>query len=125
MTRRVPVSILVAVAVIAGCDSGPGGPGSLVARATGPSLGGVILEVEGSGVRGFTARGTTRVYSAPVPGRDRVHRVILIDPEPGDLGFDIEVDDVRMADLAVTVVAATTGDNTGMATSDVAVRVER
>lgn len=116
---------LLAAVVVAGCDFGPSGPGSLTARASGESLGGVVLEIQGAGIRGFTGRGSTRVYSAPVAGRPRVHRVVLVDPAGGDLGFDIEVDDLGMEGPVATVVQAARTDNTMMLSAGVTVRIER
>jgi hypothetical protein len=122
LMRTVALAGLVAVGA---CDSGPRGPGTLTAVATGASLGGVVLEVEGTGIRGFAGRGSTRVYSAPVEGRSGVHRVILVGPEPGDLPFEVEVDDVGMEGPVVTVVQAARGDNFAIPASRVSVRVER
>lgn len=118
-------ALLVGLLAVAGCDSGPEGPGTLSAVASGPSLGGVVLQVEGSGIRGFSGRGSTRAYSSAVEGRPDVHRVILIAPEPGELAFDVEVDDRAMEGPVVTVVSAADGDNLGMPASRVTVQVGR
>lgn len=126
--RRLPRTVataLVGLLALAACDSGPQGPGSLTAVAAAPSLGGVVLEVEGSGIQGFAGRGSTRVYSAAVEGRTGVYRIILIDPEPGELAFDLEVDDVGMEGPIVKVISATDGENHFMPASRVTVRVER
>lgn len=127
-----PAPVLAAVGVLvagllatAGCDAGPEGPGTLGVVASGPELGAVVLEVEGPGIRGFAARGSARVYSAPVEGRADAHRVIVIDPEPGELSFAVEVDDVGMEGPVVTVVSAADGDNLGMSASRVTVRIAR
>ena len=125
MSRLVAVIAVVALLLTAACDSGPSGPGTLVGVATGTSLGGVVLEVEGAGIRGFTGRGATRVYSGRVPGRDGVHRVIVVSPDPGDLPFEMEVDDVGMEGPVVTVVSAARGDNFVILPSSVTVRIER
>lgn len=117
--------VLAALLAVAACDSGPSGPGTLTGVATGASLGGVVLEVEGTGIRGFAGRGSTRVYSAPVQGRAGVHRVILIGPEPGDLPFEVQVDDLGMEGPVITVVQAARGDNFAIPASRVSVRVER
>lgn len=124
--RRSPaLALLLAVALLAGCDLGPSGPGALSGRASAEGLGGVVLEVQGSGIRGFAGRGSTQVYAAPVADRAGVHRVILIDPEGGELGFDVEVDDRGMEGPMVTVVQAAGTDNATMPASEVAVRIER
>lgn len=104
---------------------GPSGPGSLGARISADGLGGAILEVEGGGIQGFAARGDSRVYSAPMPGREGAHRVVIIHPTGGELGFDIVVDDVGMESPVVRVVSATRADNTLMSVSGIAITVER
>lgn len=123
--RLVVAALLVGLLSAQGCDSGPEGPGALSAVATGPSLGGVVLQVEGRGIRGFSGRGSTRAYSSAVQDRPGVHRVILIDPEPGELGFAIEVDDRAMEGPVVTVISAADGENLGMPASRVEVRLTR
>ena len=125
MKRLLRAVALTAPTAVAACDSGPTGPGTLTAVATGASLGGVVLEVEGTGIRGFAGRGSTRVYSAPVQGRPGVHRVVLIGPEPGDLPFEMQVDDLGMEGPVVTVVQAARGDNFAIPASGVSVRIER
>lgn len=120
-----PALVVALAVVLAGCDSGPSGPGALTATASAPSLGGAVLQVEGSGIRGFSGRGSTRVYSAPRQDRPGAHRVLVIAPEPGELTFDIEVDDLGMEGPVVTVVSAADGDNLGMPASRVTVRIER
>lgn len=122
LVRILPTLVLV---LLAGCDSGPSGPGAILARATAPDLGGVLLDVRGSGIDGFTARGTTQVYSAAVPGSADRHRVILIDPVGGDLGFDIVVQDLGMEDPIITVVQATRTDNAMISNAGVVVTLER
>ena len=54
-----------------------------------------------------------------------MHRVILVGPEPGDLPFDMQVDDVGMEGPVVTVLQAARGDNFAIPASRVSVRVER
>ncbi len=124
--NRAAVGLVLALALTMGaCDSGPSGPGTITAFASGPSVGGVVLEVQGAGIQGFTARGSTRVYSAAVAGREATHRVILITPDPGEMVVDIDVDDLGMEDPTVRVVSAANGSNQAIATSNVTVRVER
>jgi len=110
---------------IAACDSGPKGPGGLVARATGESLGGVVLRVQGVGITGFAGRGTTQVYSAAVADKVNTHRVILIDPQGGDLGFEIIVEDRAMEGPVITVLQAALTDNRGVSAAVATVTVER
>ncbi|MGY8777217.1 MAG: hypothetical protein ACKVIN_03750 [Longimicrobiales bacterium] len=90
----------------ASCDSGPKGPGSLLARATGEDLAGVLIQVEGVGIQSFSGRGTTRVYAAETPGAANTHRVLLIDPVGGDLGFEIFVEDRAMEGPIISVLQA-------------------
>ncbi len=110
--RALEVVVAGATLAMAACDSGPAGPGTLVARAEASALGAVVLEVEGPGVTGFAGRGSTRVYSAPVAGRPGVHRVVLLASDGGELGFSIDVDDLGMDGPFVRVVSAATTDNT-------------
>lgn len=123
MRRRAWVTALAVV--LAGCDGGPSGPGTILARASGPDVGGAVLEMSGSGIRGFTGRGSTRVYWAGVPGRAGVFRVVLVDPEGGDMGFDLVVDDRGMDGPTVTVISAAGTDNRLIPKSSVVVRFER
>lgn len=104
---------------------GPDGPGALTARISGEGLGGAILEIEGQGIQSFSARGDSRVYSAPMPGRENVHRVVIIHPSGGELGFDIAVDDVGMESPVVRVVSATRTDNSLMSVAGIAFTLER
>jgi hypothetical protein len=122
--RRIAVVIAITLAVAA-CDSGPSGPGSILARATGPDVGGALLEIRGTGIRGFAGRGSTRVYSAAVPDRPGVFRVVLVDPEGGDMGFDIQVDDRGMEGPAATVISVAGTDNGLLPVADLMVRFER
>lgn len=125
--RGVAVALLAAAGLLAAaaCDSGPSGPGTLTAFASGPDIGGAVLQVEGSGIRGFDARGSTRLYSGAVAGQAGTHRVIVVTPTPGEMAFDIEVDDLGLADPVVTVVSAANGDDLVVSASHVAVRIER
>ena len=116
---------MVILLMVAACDSGPSGPGTLEARVRSEGLGAAVLEVEGAGIQGFAGRGSTQVYSGPVPGRTDVYRVIVVDPVGGDIGFEIQVDDVGMDGPILTVITAARTDNGTMAAAGVAVGVER
>ncbi len=123
---RTALGLALACAVVLGaCDSGPSGPGTLEARVQGEAVGAVVLEVEGRGIRGFVGRGSAQVYSAAVPGRTDVHRVILVDPLGGEIAFAVEVDDRRMEGPVVTVVEAAGADDERISAGSVTVRVER
>jgi hypothetical protein len=119
------VILFAVLLAFGGCDSDPSGPGTVLVRLSAPNLGAAVLEVEGSGIRGFEGRGATQVYSAAVPGRSNVHRVILVDPVGGEISVDIRVDDVRMEGPMVTLVQAARDDNATEAVRNVAVTVER
>lgn len=123
MMARVRNALLAAVVLLVACDSGPSGPRTVTVFATAPSLGGVVLEVQGSGIRGFEARGSARMYTAPVEGRPATHRVIVISPDPGELVFDVEVADLGTDGPTVTVVSAADGENRSMRSAEVGVRV--
>jgi hypothetical protein len=126
MVRRVlSIGASLSLLVIAACDSGPSGPGSLIGRVTGESLGGVVLEVTGAGIRGFEGRGNTQAYAAPMAGRENMHRVLLIDPQGGEILFEILVDDVGMDDPVMVVVSAAGTDNLTQMAASIDVRVER
>jgi len=105
--------VVMVAALLAACDLGPSGPGTVRGTVAGnPDLGGVVLEVTWPGVIGFAGQGSTQVYSAPVAGAPDRHRVILISPTGGDLPFEIHVDDAYLESPTVTVVEAVgTGDN--------------
>jgi hypothetical protein len=93
---------------------------------TGPAdLGAVVLDVVWAGVRGFEARGGTQVYSAPVPGEQNHHRVILVGPTGGDLSFGVLVDDVYLEGPVVTVVEAVATDNLPRSVGNIRVLLER
>ena len=115
----------VALCLVGGGACGPSGPGSFLSRVSGESLGGVLLEVSGVGIVGFDGRGSTQVYSAPMAHRQNTHRVLLIDPQGGDLLFDIQVTDVGMDLPVVTVVSAAGTDNATRLPAGIEVRIER
>ena len=120
-----PFAAALCLVGIGACDSGPSGPGSLMGRVTGESLGGVVLEVVGAGIVGFEGRGDTQAYGAPMARPENTHRVILIDPQGGELLFEIQVDDVAMDGPVMTVLSATGVDNALQLLASVEVRVER
>ncbi len=112
-------------ALFVACDSGPSGPGTLVASVYGDALGGVVLEVTGAGIRGFEGLGDTRVYAAPVAGKPGTHRVLLIHPEGGELRFEIQVEDLDLDDPVVRVVSAAGADNGPRLNAGIEVLIER
>ena len=106
MRRRRSVLVLAALTLLAACDSGPSGPGTLSATVSGPTpLGAVLLEVTGIGVTGFVGQGDTRVYGAAVGGK---HRVVAVTGSGGTLRIGIKVDDLG-AEPPVVVVLTSAG----------------
>lgn len=108
MRRVRKATLLPALAVVlAGCDSGPGGPGTLRATlepAPETSVGAAVLAVSGEGVRGISADGVTRVFDAG-PDGEGGFRVLLVNTGSGDrLRFRVEVRDVGAPPPAVTIV---------------------
>jgi hypothetical protein len=109
------VAALAAGLLLAACDSGPKGPGQLTGRMqSGPiPVGAIVLEFSGSGITGFSGSGSTRVFfSERASG---VFRVVLVTPTPGEIAFQISVDDLEAPLPAVTVVEAVGGDNGAIA----------
>jgi hypothetical protein len=100
----------------AACDSGPKGPGFLTGTIEGPvPLGAAIVEVQGEGVLGFEAAGTTHVFDSPgdQPG---VHRIVLIGETPGDLPFKVQVQEMRDRPPTATIIQASGADDIPLAT---------
>ena len=114
MTRRrrfgpLGGSVLLVV-FAAGCDSGPQGPGSLTATVQGPfALGAGVLEVYGKGVTGFEGSGSTRVFSVPL-GPD-AYRVVVVAETPGQLPFEVVVQDPENDRPGLTLISAVDGAN--------------
>ena len=123
--RNAAGALVWTVLAVLACDSGPSGPGTLVATVTGNSLGGVVLEVRGRGIVGFEGLDNTQVYAAPLAEVANAHRVLLIDPEGGELRFEIQVEDVGMNDPVMHVVSAAGVDNLTRLTAGIETRVER
>ena len=111
LRNAVATVALFGALMLAGCDSGPSGPGTLIASVTGNSLGGVVLEITGVGIQGFEGLDNTQAYAAPLAGSPNAYRVLLIVPGGGDLRFEIQVEDVGMDDPVMTVVSAAGADN--------------
>ena len=112
--------------VLAACDLGPSGPGTVTGSVTGnAALGAVVLDVTWPGVVGFEGRGSTQVYSAPVTGSPDRHRVVLVSPTGGDLPFVIAVDDAYLESPIVTVVEAAGTDNLPLSVAALRVVLER
>jgi hypothetical protein len=95
---------LAVAALVAGCDWGPNGPGTLSVTVSGATpLGAAVLEVTGPGVAGFSGQGDTRVYGTVVSATLGIHRVVAVSADGGALHLGIEVEDLG-ADPPVVVV---------------------
>ena len=103
--KRLLVVAVLSLWVLA-CDSGPDGPGDFTGtlQTNGAAVGGIVLEVVGSGIEGFSGAGGTKVFSA-VQADPKVHRVIVIG-EGGDLTFQISVQDRDRGKPRATVLNA-------------------
>jgi hypothetical protein len=118
---------LAGLLALAGCDSGPEGPGVLTAKVTSPQpLGAVVLEFTGAGITGFEARGATRVFGAVGgPGRTR-HRVVLVSPTGAtEIPFGIGFEDRSGEMPSVVAVAASSPANAVVSAAGLKVRIER
>lgn len=119
------VALAALLVPIVGCDTGPSGPGTLQVVVTGESLSGVLVQIDGPGIGSFSALGDTRIYAADDPELSTRHRVVLITPGSGELRFSMEVADVEMEGLGVTVLQATRADNRLVSPSAASVRIVR
>ncbi len=109
---RLRWAALLALIALAGCDLGPKGPGVINGTIISPfALGAVVLEVEGTSVRGFVGNGDTQAYGSVVPGVGGRHRVVLVSRSGSSIQFGIEVEDLRAESPLATVVFAAGPDN--------------
>lgn len=103
---------LLALIALAGCEFGPKGPGVINGTIISPfNLGAVVIEVEGTGVRGFVGNGDTQAYGSVVPGVGGRHRVVLVSRSGSSIQFGIEVEDLRAETPIAIVVFAAGADN--------------
>ena len=115
MRRSLRASALACLLVASACDLGPKGPGELTGRVTsGPiPVGAIVLEFAGAGITGFSETGSTRLFFREnSPGQ---FRVLMVTPAPGEMSFQIQVQDVDAPFPSVTTVQAVGGDNGGIA----------
>jgi hypothetical protein len=123
MKRRLVAGFAVAaLVVLAGCSSGPSGPGTLkgTATATAPqTLGAVVLEVTGSGIQGFEGQQGSVAYGAVVNASTGRYRVVVVGTGP--LAFGVKMDNVKDAMPAVQVVQAVDDNNAAISVSGVKV----
>lgn len=92
-------SVLLVLLLWAGAacgDSGPSGPGLVDVRVVPPpsaDAGAVVVELAGEGIEGFEAAGAARVFGAPRPGVEGVHRAVVT-VDQGELVFRVRLRDV-------------------------------
>lgn len=109
MTPRTGAALLLAMAVaLGGCDSGPSGPGTLrgtLEPAPETSVGAAVLAIQGDGVEGISADGTTRVFAAGPDGSGHF-RALLVSTGSAEepLRFRVDVRDLGAPPPAVTIV---------------------
>lgn len=125
MKRFSILAVLVAFAW--GCDSGPHGPGDVTATLLAPdvAVGGIVVEMVGSGIEGFSGAGGTRVFFAQ-QDEPIVYRVIVIGEGSGDLSFKVSVRDRGGRFPRATVVGAVDMENLPLSvTQDYQLRFSR
>lgn len=124
--RPAPALTAAAVVLLAGCGSGPSGPGVLkgTVRATAPeTVGAVVLEVTGSGIRGFESENGTVVYGAVLD--QTTGRWRMVAAGTGPLSFGVKVDDVKGPRPQIQVISAADDENTAIPASDVKVSLSK
>jgi len=97
---------------IGGCDSGPSGPGEITATLRSPAeaVGGIVAQVVGSGIEGFSGAGGSKVFFAQQDDPS-VYRVIVITEGGGDLSFTVAVRDLGARMPRSTIVGAVDPNN--------------
>jgi hypothetical protein len=107
--------VAFALALLAwGCDSGPKGPGEFagLVESPGPLLGGVVLEVAGKGIEGFSGAGGSRVFWAPREGFPNSYRVMVIQPSAlAEIQFRVSMRDLAEGRPRASIVNLVGGDN--------------
>lgn len=102
-----PLALLLLFVLVAGCSDDPSGPGTIQGRVeSADAIGAVWLEVQGEGVEGFRPGPDTRVFGARAGSSPDTWRVVVVGEEPGELRFEIEVEDVAVLPSAVVLSAA-------------------
>lgn len=120
--------LLVVLPALGACDLfGPSGPGALTARVDAPNVevGAAVLRVSGAGVQGFSSAGGSRVFVREQNEPD-TWRVVVVNPDAGELLFRIEVEDVAgPPPSALIFSAADASDEAIPADANVGVAIER
>ena len=104
--RTLAVVLIWGMAAACG-DSGPSGPGLVDVRVVPPpsaDAGAVVVELAGEGIEGFEAAGGARVFGAPRPGVENVHRAVVI-VDQGDLVFRVRLTDIARLPQGVVIQA--------------------
>lgn len=108
--RGTPLGLAILACAALACSDEPSGPGTvdLTVRGAVP-LGAAIVELVGEGIRGVDqeAAGWAELVPIAPVGSTPVHRLILIQDQPGDLRIGLEVLDVAAELPIATVVEAT------------------
>lgn len=107
--RRLRTLALILVSgMLAACgDSGPSGPGVVDVRVVpppSPDAGAVVVELAGEGIEGFEAAGEARVFGAPRPGVENVHRAV-VSVDQGELVFRVRLTDIARLPQGVVIQA--------------------
>jgi len=93
---------------LAACgDSGPSGPGVVEVRVVPPpsaDAGAVVVELAGAGIVGFEAAGEARVFGAPRPGVENIHRAVVM-VDQGPLVFRVRMSDVSVLPVGSVIQA--------------------
>jgi len=109
------IVVVFALSLLAwGCDSGPKGPGEFVGsvESPGPLLGGVVLEVAGKGIEGFSGAGGSRVFWAAREGFQDSYRVMVIQPSASaEIQFRVSLRDLAEGRPRASIVNLVGGDN--------------
>jgi hypothetical protein len=124
------IVVVFALSLLAwGCDSGPKGPGEFVGsvESPGPLLGGVVLEVAGKGIEGFSGAGGSRVFWAAREGFQDSYRVMVIQPSASaEIQFRVSLMDLAEGRPRASIANLVGGDNfTLPATPEYRVRFRR
>jgi len=119
--------LTAALTLVAGCDSGPKGPGTLSGTVSGGDLGAVVLALSGPGILGFEGRDGSKVYSVALSPNTvaPTYKLIVVGQAGGDLHFGIKVEDVGGQLPSVAVLDAVDSGNVALSGATIHVSVAR
>lgn len=113
-----PAFAVAAVVLAGGCSDDPSGPGwvDLVVSAPVP-LGAAVVQISGSGVEEFEqpAQGWFELVPMPPSGTTPVHRVVVIQEQPGELRLRVRVADLDAPLPSASVMEATDASDAPLA----------